>query len=89
MDGIVVAFFGLNLTTVVPMQGLINALTTVVPNAEHKFCVMHLYRNMYKDHKGVGSRTLLWLAARSTTEFMFKKHMSELKKVVDLLVNCL
>ncbi|KAL8131831.1 hypothetical protein AgCh_007664 [Apium graveolens] len=34
-------------------KGLINALTTVVPNAEH----------------------------RSTTEFMFNKHMSELKKL--------
>ncbi|XP_074325396.1 uncharacterized protein LOC141663533 [Apium graveolens] len=62
-------------------KGLINALTTVVPITEHRFCVMHLYRNMYKDHKGVGSRTLLWLAARSTTEFMFNKHMSELKKL--------
>lgn len=62
-------------------KGLINALTTVVPNAEHRFYVMHLYRNMYKDHKGVGSRALLWLAARSTTKYMFNKHMSELKKL--------
>ncbi|KAL8116030.1 hypothetical protein AgCh_022497 [Apium graveolens] len=62
-------------------KGLINALTTVVPNAEYRFYVMNLYRNMYKDHKGVGSRILLWLAVRSTTEFMFNKHMSELKKL--------
>lgn len=63
------------------MQGLINALNAIVPNAEHRFCVMHLYTNMYKDHKGVGCRALLWLAARSTTEYMFKKHMTELEKV--------
>lgn len=65
----------------VTLQGLINALTTVVPNAEHRFCVMHLYRNMYKDFKGVGCRSLLWLASRATTDYMFQKHMTELKKV--------
>lgn len=58
-------------------------------NAEHRFCVMHLYRNMYKDHKGVGSRALLWLAARSTTEYMFKKHMAELQKVKHMACNYL
>lgn len=56
------------------MQGLINALTNVVPNAQHKFCVMHLYRNMYVNHKGIGCRALLWLAARATTEYMYSKY---------------
>ncbi|XP_074352049.1 uncharacterized protein LOC141691210 [Apium graveolens] len=62
-------------------KGLVNALTTQVPNAEHRFCVMHLYMNMYKDHKGVGCRSLLWLAARATTDYMFNKHMTELQKL--------
>lgn len=62
-------------------QGLINALESIFPNAEHRFCVMHLYRNMWKDHKGIGVRMCLWLAARATTDYTFNKHMEELKKV--------
>lgn len=51
------------------------------PEAEHRFCVMHLYRNMWKDHKGIGVRMCLWLAARATTDYTYNKHMEELKKV--------
>ncbi|XP_074383321.1 uncharacterized protein LOC141724920 [Apium graveolens] len=60
---------------------LINALENIVPNAEHRFCVMHLYRNMWKEHKGIGVRMILWKAARATTEYTFKKHMDELQKL--------
>ncbi|XP_074356565.1 uncharacterized protein LOC141696302 [Apium graveolens] len=62
-------------------KGLINALETIVPNAEHRFCVMHLYKNMWKEHKGIGVRMILWKAARATTEYTFKKHMDELQKL--------
>ena len=69
------------------MQGLINALNSVVPNAEHRFCVMHLYKNMVKEHKGIILRELLWLTARATTDYMFNKHMEELKKVLSYICN--
>ncbi|XP_074362844.1 uncharacterized protein LOC141703148 [Apium graveolens] len=62
-------------------KGLIDALEAVFPNVEHRFCVMYLYRNMWKDHKGIGVRMLLWLAARATTDYTFNKHMEELKKL--------
>lgn len=58
-----------------------NALESVVPNAEHRFCVMHLFNNMQNVHKGQALRTLLWLAARSTTEWEFNKHMTKMKEV--------
>ncbi|XP_074352824.1 uncharacterized protein LOC141691975 [Apium graveolens] len=38
-------------------------------------------RNMWKDHKGIGIRMLLWLAARATTDYTFNKHMEEMKKL--------
>ena len=63
-------------------KGLVNALENHVPMAEHRFCVMHLYKNLWKDFKGIGVRRLLWSAARSTTEYYFKRHMDELKKVI-------
>ena len=57
-----------------------------MPRAEHRFCVMHMYKNMWKEFKGIGVRQCLWAAARSTTDYMFNKHMDEMKKVyiVDL-----
>ena len=63
------------------MYGLINALEEICPNAEHRFCVMHLYKNMHKEHKGAGLRTLLWNAAKSTTNYHFERNMEAMKKV--------
>ncbi|XP_074342048.1 uncharacterized protein LOC141679444 [Apium graveolens] len=34
-----------------------------------------------KIHEGIGLRTLLWMASRATTDYMFNKHMEELKKL--------
>lgn len=62
-------------------KGLVNALEKQVPHAEHRFCVMHLYKNMYKEHKGIGVRKLLWCAAKSTTNYYFNKHINDMKKV--------
>ncbi|XP_074370703.1 uncharacterized protein LOC141711897 [Apium graveolens] len=60
-------------------KGLVNALEKQVPSSEHRFCVMHLYRNLWHGNRGIGIRKASWFAARSTTEFTFKKHMDILK----------
>ncbi|XP_017256606.1 uncharacterized protein LOC108226176 [Daucus carota subsp. sativus] len=62
-------------------KGLVRALETEVPEAEHRFCVMHLYKNLWKEHKGIGVRRLLWSAARSTTPYHFNQNMEALKKL--------
>lgn len=62
-------------------KGLINALEVVVPNAEHRFCVMHLYQNMNKEFKGVALRQLLWKSARATTEWELNLHMNKMKEI--------
>jgi len=33
-------------------QGLINAVTEIFLDAEHRFCVGHLYQNFHSIHKG-------------------------------------
>jgi transposase-like protein len=33
-------------------KGLINAVGKIFPDAEHRFCVRHLYQNFHKKHKG-------------------------------------
>lgn len=52
-----------------------------MPEAEHRFCVMHLFNNMQKDHRAFGIKKLTWFAARATTDFQFKKNTDAIKKV--------
>lgn len=52
-----------------------------MPHAEHRFCVMHLFQNMHKEHKGIALRHLLWKAARASTRWEFKLHMNNMKEV--------
>ncbi|XP_074326636.1 uncharacterized protein LOC141664577 [Apium graveolens] len=62
-------------------KGLINSLEVVGQNAEHRFCVMHLYQNMHKDFKGITLRQLLWKSARATTEWKLNLHMNKMKEI--------
>ncbi|XP_074337085.1 uncharacterized protein LOC141674263 [Apium graveolens] len=52
-------------------QGLINALEAVFPNAEHRLCVMHLYRNMWKEHKGIdlSRKCFEWLSEKPRSQW--------------------
>lgn len=61
-------------------QGLINVLEVVVPCAEHRHYVIHLYRNFWQKHKGSGLRKLVWNAAKTTNPYVFQKAMEVLKK---------
>lgn len=63
------------------MQGLVNALESHFPEAELRFCVMHLYNNMKSISKGLGISKTMWLAARSTTDYFFNMNMESIKKV--------
>lgn len=69
------------LTTIIP-----NA--TIVPNAEHRFCVMHLYRNMYKDHKRVGRMAAEHYCGlqQDLPQNICSINTSELQKVLIMLV---
>ncbi|XP_074351338.1 uncharacterized protein LOC141690432 [Apium graveolens] len=62
-------------------KGLVNALESQVSAAEHRFCVMHQYKNLWKEHKGIGVRRLLWSAAKSTTDYHHNMNMGALKKL--------
>ncbi|XP_074327546.1 uncharacterized protein LOC141665460 [Apium graveolens] len=69
--------------TLLADDGLINALVNVVPNAEHRFRVMHLYNDMKKVYKGRGLMSLVWLEAKATTEYSFNKHVDALRKLME------
>ena len=49
------------------VQGLINAVQKVFPDAGHRFCVRHLLQNFQRaGHRGETLKNDLWAIARST-----------------------
>ncbi|CAN1175186.1 hypothetical protein LINPERHAP2_LOCUS31805 [Linum perenne] len=58
-----------------------NALQKLVPYAEHKFCVRHLWTNLQRAH-GCNKKTkkLLWSAARSSYQVELTRNMSALQE---------
>lgn len=63
-------------------HGSVNALEKQVSLSEHRFCVMHLYKNLWQNNRDIGIRKQLWYATRATIEFYFKRHMDILKHVL-------
>lgn len=62
-------------------KGLIDSVTTLFPNASHRFCVRHLYNNFKGEFKGLLMKDILWKAARATTVPHFTRAMEEMKAV--------
>ncbi|XP_059454848.1 uncharacterized protein LOC132185016 [Corylus avellana] len=63
--------------------GLMPAFEVVMPMADHRICVRHLYAN-FRDiggHRGLALKEQLWSATSSYTEYHFNDHMEELKKM--------
>ncbi|KAH7861908.1 hypothetical protein Vadar_032518 [Vaccinium darrowii] len=62
-------------------KGLIEAVRTLNPSAEHRFCVRHLYNNFKQDFKGLVLKDILWKAVRATTVQSFNRAMQEMKQI--------
>jgi hypothetical protein len=61
------------------MQGLIPAVQQVFPEAEHRFCVRHLYQNFQGHFKGENLKDQLWACARSSSILQWENNMSKMK----------
>ncbi|XP_034204500.1 uncharacterized protein LOC117618861 [Prunus dulcis] len=48
-------------------KGLIPAIETLLPTAEHRMCVRHLYSNFRTEHAGLALKNILWAVTRATT----------------------
>jgi hypothetical protein len=63
-------------------HGLIPSFDAVIPMADHRICVRHLYANFRdKRFRGVALKELLWVAASAYTDIEFRYHMEEIKKL--------
>ncbi|XP_071905845.1 uncharacterized protein [Coffea arabica] len=70
----------LSAVAVDPNNGLDRALSEVLPNSEHRYCVQHMYQNFKKKHPGKALKGMLWAIARSSTIEMYTKAAEDLKK---------
>ncbi|GJT65080.1 heat stress transcription factor B-4-like protein [Tanacetum coccineum] len=60
-------------------KGIIPAIKTVYPSAEHRYCLRHIHENMKQGWCGQAYKDLLWRAASATNVKDFEKCMLELK----------
>ncbi|KAK8938906.1 hypothetical protein KSP39_PZI011307 [Platanthera zijinensis] len=60
-------------------KGLIKAIEYLLPNAEHRFCIRHMYNNFRQKFRGLQLKDLLWRAASATSIIDFNVEMEKLK----------
>ncbi|KAL3516677.1 hypothetical protein ACH5RR_023579 [Cinchona calisaya] len=60
-------------------KGLDRALSEVLPNSEHRYCVQHMYRNFKRKHPGKALKNLLWAIARRSSIELFNKAMDKMR----------
>jgi hypothetical protein len=67
------------------------ALDTVIPMADRRICVRHLYANFQdlERHKGLALKEKLWAATTAYTPHEFTTRMEELKKLSEAAYNYL
>ena len=63
------------------MQGLLEAVRTVLPNAEHRQCARHVYANFAKKWPGVQFRQLFWEAAKCSYVEKFDYILQRIKDI--------
>ncbi|KAK9049348.1 hypothetical protein SSX86_031684 [Deinandra increscens subsp. villosa] len=65
-------------------KGILPALATVFPSAEHRFCLRHIHQNMKQTWRGKAYKDLIWGAATARTqpwEYLMKRHVSVLQLI--------
>ncbi|GKA99822.1 mutator type transposase [Tanacetum coccineum] len=60
-------------------KGVIPAIAENFPNAEHRFCLKHIYDNMKLSWRGKFYKEMLWKCATASTIQKFDKRMEEMK----------
>ncbi|KAL5564403.1 hypothetical protein UlMin_027567 [Ulmus minor] len=60
-------------------KGLVQVLGELLPEAEHRFYVRHMFNNFSKKHKGKALRTEVWVAVKATIVAAFTTIMDRIK----------
>ncbi|GKC06245.1 hypothetical protein Tco_0997855 [Tanacetum coccineum] len=62
-------------------KGLIEAVRTWLPQAEHRHCTRHIYVNFKRKWSGLIYKRLFWGAAASTIEQDFTRYMEQIRQL--------
>ncbi|XP_057746915.1 uncharacterized protein LOC130966162 [Arachis stenosperma] len=62
-------------------KGLIPAVKEVMPMAQHRFCVWHLWQNFSKQWGSTELKDLVWECVRSRTRNEFERNMKRVKVI--------
>lgn len=62
-------------------KGLLPAFDQVIPLADHRFCVMHMWTNFNKLFLGLVMKDQMWACAKATTLPYFQKEMNTMKEL--------
>nr|XP_043621359.1 uncharacterized protein LOC122593076 [Erigeron canadensis] len=61
-------------------KGILQAVNSLFPSAEHRFCLKHIHENLKTRFRGCGFRDHFWFAATRTTVVEFKRAMDEIRQ---------
>jgi len=73
----------MNTNSLVHTQGLLPAVQKLLPGAEQRFCMRHLYSNFRKKFGSKQLKTLMWKAATSTHPRAWEREMHNIKEMND------
>ncbi|XP_077251779.1 uncharacterized protein LOC143891003 [Tasmannia lanceolata] len=62
-------------------KGLAETFEDILPNADHRFCIRHMYNNFKAEFKGKILKDTMWAAAYVSTPIEFQRHMTEMEKL--------
>ncbi|KAH7848811.1 hypothetical protein Vadar_008331 [Vaccinium darrowii] len=62
-------------------KGLLETFKDLMPNAEHRFCMRHIYANFRKVFKGKKLKDALWRAALAGTVWEHEANMKKIEKM--------
>ena len=62
-------------------KGLINAISKVVPRAEHRNCARHIYADWKKKHRDQSYRKRFWSCAKSSNRVQFNSNRAKLAQL--------
>lgn len=60
-------------------EGLDAALSEVLPMADHRYCVQHMYNNFKKLYRGKVLKDMLWKISGNTNRALYERYLKELE----------
>ncbi|KAL2903511.1 Antiviral helicase SKI2, partial [Bienertia sinuspersici] len=62
-------------------KGILNAVATELPSAEHRHCARHIFASWHRQFKGDEMKALFWKAAKAYNEADFNDAIEEMEQV--------